>query len=191
MAEPTRQAQVERGIAGAIAGERARLWRFIRERIPDRADAEDVLQDVFYEFILAYRMTEPIHHAGAWMLRVARNRVTDWFRKKRPVALGDFAAQGADPERRISWEDILPSASAGPDAVYARRVLLDELLAAIGELPVPQRDVFVAHQIEGRSFIEIARATGEKPGTLASRKHQAVLYLRKRLRSAYESLGRG
>lgn len=116
MMESSRHAKADSQIADAIERERKRLWRFIRDRIPDRADAEDLLQEVFYEFVIAYRLTEPIHHAGAWMLRVARNRVTDWFRKKRPIALGDAVATDSDTENTLSWEDILPSLDAGPDA---------------------------------------------------------------------------
>lgn len=162
------------GLARIIAEQGARLRKFIRRRVPDPADAEDIAQEVFYELIEANRMLMPIEHLTGWLYRVARNRITDLFRKEKPDALG--------------IEDILPSADAGPDALYLRRVLLDELAAALAELPEEQRQVFVAHEIEGRSFKELARESGVNINTLLSRKRAAVLHLRERLRSVYDEL---
>jgi RNA polymerase sigma factor (sigma-70 family) len=159
-------------ISSLFEKERTRLRNFIRKRVADEWEAEDILQDVFYELIEAYRMMQPIEHATAWLFRVARNRITDLFRKTRP--------------QQLELEDLLPSPDAGPDAAYARAVLLEELEAALAELPANQREVFVAHEIEGRSFKELAAITGVSVNTLLSRKHYAVLHLRDRLRSIYE-----
>ena len=184
----------ERIIAGqnerlteAIGRERGRLRNFIRRRVDDESEAEDILQDVFYELIEAYRLMKPIEQVGAWLFRVARNRIIDRFRKKRPEP---FAAV-RDPvtgveDSSLSLEEFLPSPDAGPEAEYARSILLEELDAALEELPEEQREIFVAHEIEGRSFKEISAETGVGVNTLLSRKHHAVLHLRRRLRSIYE-----
>ena len=153
-------------ISETFVREQARLRNFIRRRVPDRADAEDILQDVFYELVEAYRLVKPIEQVGAWMFRVARNRITDLFRKKKPE----------------------PSPDAGPDAAYARNVLCEAIDDALDELPDEQRDVFVAHEIEGRSFKEIAAETGLSMNTLLSRKHYAVMHLRERLQNIYDEL---
>jgi len=158
-------------IAEAIKLEWARLRSFIRKRVPDQGDAEDILQDVFYELIESYRL-KPIEQVGAWLFRVARNRITDRFRRKPAEALGDA-------------QDVLLSTEPGPEAVYARTVLLEELEEALDELPEEQRDVFIAHELEGRSFRELAAETGQSVNTLLSRKHYAVLHLRRRLRAIY------
>ena len=163
-------------ISEAIRLEWARLRNFIRKRVMDAGDAEDILQDVFYELIEAYRLTKPVEQVGAWLFRVARNRITDRFRKKRTEESGE--APG--------WEDLLPSKEGGPEAVYARGVLLEELELALEELPDEQREVFVAHELEGRSFKEISAETGVSVNTLLSRKHYAVLHLRRRLQAIYE-----
>jgi RNA polymerase sigma factor (sigma-70 family) len=166
----------DRQIAQTIERERGRLGRFIRSRVPE-IDAEDVLQDVFFELVEAYRLMKPIEEAGAWLFQVARNRIIDRFRKKKPVsAEGELG----------SLEDLLPSPDAGPEAAYARSVLLEELEAAIRELPEEQRLVFVAHEIEGRSFKDLAAETGVNLNTLLSRKRYAVLFLRERLRSIHD-----
>jgi RNA polymerase sigma factor (sigma-70 family) len=172
----------------AIDREQGRLRNFIRRRVEDEADAEDILQDVFYEFIEAYRLMKPIEQAGAWLFRVARNRIIDRFRKKRPEEFS--AAQAADPEggEPLSLEEFLPSPDAGPEAAYARSVLLDELEAALDELPEGQRDVFVAHEFDGISFKELSAQTGVSVNTLLSRKHHAVLHLRQKLQTVYEEL---
>lgn len=178
----------DRRIAETIERERGRLRSFIRRRVPDREDVEDVLQDVFYELVVAYRLMKPIEEAGAWLFRVARNRIIDRFRKKRPESLS-----GTRPDRDYemdadvdSLEDLLPSPEAGPEAAYARSVLLDEIEAALAELPEEQRFVFVAHELEGRSFRELASETGVALNTLLSRKRYAVLHLRRRLQKLYD-----
>ena len=179
-------ADQDQRISDAFALEEGRLRRFIRRRVSDEGDVEDILQDVFYELVEAFRMLRPIEHAGAWMLRVARNRIVDLFRKRRPNAstsAGVGASEGGEP---MTLAALLPSPEAGPDAVYARGVLLAELEAALDELPDEQREVFVAHEIEGRSFKELAAETGLNVNTLLSRKHYAVLHLRRRLRAIYD-----
>jgi RNA polymerase sigma factor (sigma-70 family) len=174
-------------ISETFVREQARLRNFIRRRVPDRADAEDILQDVFYELVEAYRLVKPIEQVGAWMFRVARNRITDLFRKKKPEALQNQQVGAADGER-LMLEDLLPSPDAGPDAAYARNVLCEAIDDALDELPDEQRDVFVAHEIEGRSFKEIAAETGLSMNTLLSRKHYAVMHLRERLQNIYDEL---
>jgi RNA polymerase sigma factor (sigma-70 family) len=168
----------DRGLAEIFAREKRRLLAFIRRRVPDEVDPEDLLQDVFSELVEAYRMMKPVAHAGAWMMRVARNRITDLFRRGNN--------QAADGGARPILEDLLPSPDAGPDALFARRVLMEEIEAALAELPASQREVFIAHEIEGRSFAELAKQTGVSVNTLLSRKHYAVKHLRKRLRDFYE-----
>jgi RNA polymerase sigma factor (sigma-70 family) len=173
-------------ISEVVKLERARLKNFIRRRVPDERDAEDILQDVFYELVEAYRMMKPVERVSAWLYRVARNRITDLFRKKRPEALAsDLVAVSEDPES-LQLEDLLPSPDAGPEAAYARSVLLDELDAALDELTEEQRQVFIAHQMEGRSFKELAATTGLNVNTLVLRKHYAVAHLRERLEAIYE-----
>jgi RNA polymerase sigma factor (sigma-70 family) len=173
-------------ISEVVKLERARLRNFIRRRVPDERDAEDILQDVFYELVEAYRMMKPIETVSAWLYRVARNRITDLFRRKRPQALSsDPVAVTADGESP-QLEDLLPSSDEGPEAAYARSVLLDELDAALDELPEEQRQVFVAHEMEGRSFKELAETTGLNVNTLVLRKHYAVVQLRERLEAIYE-----
>ncbi len=181
MAQQTDQNQ---RIADVIQRESRRLLQFIRRRIDDQGDAEDILQDVFYEFTEAYRLMKPVEQAGAWLYRVASNRLIDRFRKKRPERFAE--ASQAGQEGAAYFEDLLPSAEASPEAAYARSVLLDEIDAALEELPEEQRAVFLAHEVEGRSFQEMAEETGLSVNTLLSRKHYAVLRLRKRLESIYE-----
>jgi RNA polymerase sigma factor (sigma-70 family) len=174
-------------ISETVVREQARLRNFIRRRVPDGVDVEDILQDVFSELVEAYRLLKPIKQVGAWLFRVARNRITDLFRKRRSEA---FPAQGA-PEidgESLALEDLLPSRDASPDAAYARTVLLEELEDALDELPREQREVFIAHEIDGRSFKQLAAETGVTVNTLLSRKHYAVLFLRERLRSVYDEL---
>jgi RNA polymerase sigma factor (sigma-70 family) len=173
-------------ISEVVKLERARLKNFIRRRVPDERDAEDILQEVFYELVEAYRMMKPIERVSAWLYRVARNRITDLFRKKRPEALASAPVAVSEDGESLLLEDLLPSPEAGPEAVYARSVLLDELDAALDELPEGQRQVFVAHEMEGRSFKEIAQATGLNVNTLVLRKHYAVIQLRERLEAIYE-----
>jgi RNA polymerase sigma factor (sigma-70 family) len=177
----------DRQIAETIEREQGRLRNFIRKRVPDRRDVEDVLQDVFFELVEAQRLMKPIEEVGAWLFRVARNRIIDRFRKKRPES-STMTTPARDTEEGDigSLEDLLPSAEAGPEAAYARGVLLDELAAALGELPEDQRYVFVAHELEGKSFRELASETGVRVNTLLSRKHYAVLHLRRRLQNIYD-----
>jgi RNA polymerase sigma factor (sigma-70 family) len=175
----------DRRISAAFELEQSRLRNFIRRRVPDPGDAEDILQDVFYELVEAYRLMKPIEQVGAWLFRVARNRITDRFRKKRPVLAGDLAGVEEDGEM-LSLEDMLPSPDAGPDAAYARSLLLAELEDAIEELPDEQREVFIAHEFEGRSFKELSAESGVSVNTLLSRKRYAVLHLRERLREIYD-----
>src|SRR5437899_2000740 len=172
-------------ISEAIGREHARLRNFIRQRVPDPRDAEDILQDVFYELVEANRLLMPIEHVTGWLFRVARNRITDLFRKKRPESFSDTAVADEDGEV-LQIEDLLPSLDAGPEALYVRNVLLDELELALDELPEEQRDVFVAHELEGRSFKEMAAETGVSVNTLLSRKRYAVLHLRERLQRIYD-----
>src|SRR6266568_4475349 len=177
----------DRRIAETIEREQGRLRNFIRKRVPDRRDVEDVLQDVFFELVEAQRLMKPIEEVGAWLFRVARNRIIDRFRKKRPESSTVMTlTRDTEEGDTASLEDLLPSAEAGPEAAYARGVLLDELAAALGELPENQRFVFVAHELEGKSFRELASETGVSVNTLLSRKHYAVLHLRRRLQNIYE-----
>jgi len=171
----------DRQISDVVTRERSRLRRFIRRRVDDPSDVEDILQDVFSTLVEANRLLVPIEHVSAWLFRVARNRITDFFRKRQPELLGDLAL-AVDDEELPSLEELLPSPDAGPDALLARSALLDELERAVNELPAEQREVFVAHELEGRRFKEMAEQTGVSVNTLLSRKRYAVLHLRKRLR---------
>ena len=176
-------------ISEVVKREQSRLRNFIRRRVPDSRDAEDILQDVFYELVEANRLLMPIDHVTGWLFRVARNRITDLFRKKRPENFSDTPlawGDGADDSELLQFEDLLPSPDAGPEALYFRNVLLDELELAVEELPKEQREVFVAHELEGRSFKDMAAETGVSVNTLLSRKRYAVLHLRERLQSIYD-----
>jgi RNA polymerase sigma factor (sigma-70 family) len=175
----------DRQISEIVARERSRLRNFIRRRVPDPSDAEDIVQEVFYELVEANRMLVPIEHVTGWLFRVARNRITDLFRKKKPKTFSDAAVEGEGGEL-LQIEDLLPSPDAGPEALYVRNVLFEELELALDELPEEQRDVFVAHELEGRSFKEMAAQTGLSVNTLLSRKRYAVLHLRERLQSIYD-----
>ena len=178
----------DRRITEVFKREQTRLRNFIRRRVPDLRDAEDILQDVFYELVEANRLLMPIEHITGWLFRVAHNRITDLFRKKKPESLSDAAISGdaEEGDERLRLEDLLPSPDAGPDALYARNVLLDALELAVAELPEEQRAVFVAHELEGRSFREMAAETGVSVNTLLSRKRYAVLHLRERLQNVYD-----
>ncbi|HEY8850124.1 MAG TPA: sigma-70 family RNA polymerase sigma factor [Thermoanaerobaculia bacterium] len=180
-------ADQDRRIAEALQRDEGRLRRFIRRRVVSEGDVEDILQDVFYELVEAYRLMKPIEQVSAWLFRVAANRITDLFRKKKPEPLLDDVISESD---RLTMADLLPSPEAGPEAAYASGVLLEELEAALDELPEEQRDVFVAHELEGRSFKELAAASGLSINTLLSRKHYAVLHLRRRLQSIYDEFTR-
>ena len=175
----------DRRISEVVEREQSRLRRFIRRRVPDPRDVDDVLQDVFYGLVEANRLLMPIDHVTGWLFRVARNRITDLFRKKTPASFSEAAVVGEDDER-LRIEELLPSPDAGPEALYAREVLLDELDRALDELPAEQREVFVAHELEGRSFKEMAAETGASVNTLLSRKRYAVRHLRERLQETYD-----
>jgi RNA polymerase sigma factor (sigma-70 family) len=175
----------DRQISEVIAEQRSRLRNFIRRRVPDPSDAEDIVQEVFYELVEANRLLMPIEHVTGWLFRVARNRITDLFRKKKPETFSDAAVADEDGQL-LRIEDLLPSPDAGPEALYFRNVLLDELEFALSELPHEQREVFVAHELEGRSFKELSAETGVGVNTLLSRKRYAVLHLRERLQSIHD-----
>lgn len=176
-------------ISETVVRERARLRNFIRKRVPDGADAEDILQDAFAELVEAYRLMKPIEQAGAWLFRVARNRITDRFRRRKPEALADQRLTAPDGEA-LMLEDLFPSREAGPEDAYVSSVLFEAIQDALEELPAEQREVFVAHEIEGRSFKELAAETGLPVNTLLSRKHYAVLHLRRRLQDIYDEFVR-
>jgi RNA polymerase sigma factor (sigma-70 family) len=178
----------EQRISQVVQREQLRLRNFIRRRVPDSRDVEDILQDVFSELVEANHLLMPIEHVTGWLFRVARNRITDLFRKKSPESWSNAAGTAAADEdgERLALEDLLPSPDAGPDALYARHVLLAELESAVDELPEEQREVFVAHELDGRSFKEMAAETGVSINTLLSRKRYAVRHLRARLQRIYD-----
>ena len=179
-----------RRISETITREQARLRQFIRKHVPDHGDAEDIFQEVFYELVDAYRLMKPVEKVGAWLFRVARNRIIDLFRSRRPAVLGNDTMLPTEDGEARQWEDLLPSPDAGPEAAYARSVLLEELDAALEDLPEEQHNVFVAHEIDGRAFKELSEATGVSVNTLLSRKRYAVLQLRRRLQAIYDEFGK-
>ena len=174
-----------RQISAIFAEQGSRLRNFIRRRVPDSRDAEDILQDAFYKLVEANRLLMPIDHVTSWLFRVARNRITDLFRKKKPETFSHVSVADEDGEL-LQIEDLLPSPDAGPEALYVRNAFLDQLELALDELPEEQREVFVAHELDGRSFKELAAETGVSVNTLLSRKRYAVLHLRERLQSIYD-----
>jgi RNA polymerase sigma factor (sigma-70 family) len=180
-AASTRAAQ-DQSLSAAIQEHQTRLRKFIRRRVVDEADAEDILQDVFGELVEAYRLMHPVEEVTAWLYQVARNRIIDLFRKSKPSASADLVREWTDGETAARWEDLLPSPDAGPHARYARQILLQELETALAELPTAQRRVFLDHEFAGKSFKEMAEATGVNVNTLLARKRYAVAYLRERLR---------
>jgi RNA polymerase sigma factor (sigma-70 family) len=172
-------------ITAAVLRERAKLWSFIRRRVPDPGDAEDILQDVFYDFVRAYRLPEPIEQAAAWLFRVARNRIIDRFRKKGSLPATEIVSS-SDIEEGDYWLDLaLPPIDTGPDAMYARSSVLMAMQQALDELPAEQREVFVAHELDGQSFKDIAARSGVAVNTLLARKRYAVLSLRARLHTVF------
>jgi RNA polymerase sigma factor (sigma-70 family) len=179
----------DRRISTVVKDEGARLRNFIRKRVADEADAEDILQEVFYEFVQTYRLMKPIEQAGAWLFRVARNRIIDRFRRRRHDPL-QASPPVDEAGERLALDDLLPSPDAGPEAIYARTLLIDALDDAVDELPEEQRSIFVAHEIEGRSFKDMAAETGISINTLLARKRYAVRHLRRRLQSIYDELSR-
>jgi RNA polymerase sigma factor (sigma-70 family) len=186
-----KMAEQDQRISEAIDREHQRLRNFIRRHVSDPGDAEDVLQDVFAELVEAYRMMRPVEKVTAWLFRVARNRITDLFRRKKREALPNEPATMVEDGAALGWEDLLPSSDAGPEAAYARSVLLEELDAALEELPSEQREAFIAHELLGYSFKELAAQGGVSVNTLLSRKHYAVLHLRQRLQAVYREFTKG
>ena len=178
----------DRHITATVQRERSRLGNFIRQRVRDQTDAEDILQDVFQEFVEACRLPAPIEHASAWLFQVARHRIVDRFRKKREQPLADLDGSGDDEDGELRLDLSLPSPEAGPEAAYARSVLLSALQAALDDLPANQREVFVAHELDGLSFKQMAADSGVPINTLLARKRYAVLYLRERLQTVYDDL---
>lgn len=174
-------------LATAIAAEQGRLRRFIRRHVLDSGDAEDILQDVFYELVQAYRLLTPIEQLGAWLMRVARNRIIDRFRRRQHAALNATDTLG-DAGEGVNWEELLPSPELGPETQLARELLMEQFELALAELPDLQRQIFVAHELEGRSFKDLAAEHKVSINTLLSRKHSAVNALRQRLRALYEEL---
>jgi RNA polymerase sigma factor (sigma-70 family) len=188
--KPGLMADQDQRIAETVDREQTRLRKFIRRRVADREDAEDVLQEVFFELVEAYRMVKPIEQVTAWLFRVARNRITDLFRRRQRESLRNELATVAEDGELLQLEELLPSPDAGPDAAYTRMVLLEELEAALDELPEEQREVFIAHEVMGKSFKELAAQTGAGVNTLLSRKHYAVLHLRDRLRAIHDEFAK-
>ena len=178
-------AEQDQRISEVVKREQSRLRNFIRRRVPNPADVEDILQEVFYELVEANRLLMPIDHVAGWLFRVARNRITDLFRRKKPESFGDARVEDEDGDV-LRVEDLLPSPDAGPEALYVRGLLLEELELALEELPDEQREVFVAHELEGRSFKELSAASGVNINTLLARKRYAVLHLRERLQTIYD-----
>jgi RNA polymerase sigma factor (sigma-70 family) len=176
----------DKQISEVVSRDRPRLRNFIRRRVPDPGDAEDILQDVFYELVEAYRMMKPVEQVTAWLFRVARNRITDLFRRKDREALRNESTPATEDGEEFSLEDLLPSPDAGPEAAYIRSVLLEEMDEALEELPAEQREVFISHELMGYSFKELAAQTGVSVNTLLSRKHYAVVHLRERLQALYD-----
>ncbi|HEV2109827.1 MAG TPA: RNA polymerase sigma factor [Gammaproteobacteria bacterium] len=179
-------AERERRLSAEIERQGPRLRSFIRRRVANDADVEDILQDVFSELVEAYGLVQSVEHISAWLFTVARNRITDFFRKRKTETLDEMPVADGDELEMLGIDQLLPSPEAGPDAAYARALLLDELDAALGELPPEQQDVFIAHEIEGKSFKELAAETGVGVNTLLSRKHYAVRYLRGRLQAIHD-----
>lgn len=184
----TPMAEQNQRLTETITRERGRLGNFIRQRVPDSGEAEDILQDVLFELVEAYRLPEPIEQVGAWLFRVARNRIIDRFRKKREEPLPQTRESQEDGEDDYWLEQALPALDSGPEASYVRAMLLEAISAALDELPARQRDVFIAHELDGRSFKDLAAQSGEKLNTLLGWKRLAVLHLRVRLQPLYDEL---
>jgi RNA polymerase sigma factor (sigma-70 family) len=183
-------AQQDQRISDAVRQDYPGLRAFIRKRVADQSDAEDILQEVFFELVEAYRLMKPVEQVTAWLFRVARNRITDLFRRRTREAQATEPAKFNEQGEELLLDELLPSPDAGPDAAYARGVLVEALDDALEELPAEQREVFIAHELMGYTFKELAEQSGTSVNTLLSRKHYAVLYLRKRLQSVYEEFTR-
>lgn len=180
--------QHDREITATVRRERPRLSNFIRRRVRNSADADDILQEVLFEFVEAYHLPAPIERASAWLFRVARNRVIDLFRKKREQSLDEMAGEAAAQDGEHRLDLLLPAADDSPESAYARSVLLAELQLALDALPADQREVFVAHELDGVSFKQMASSSGVPMNTLLARKRYAVLHLRQSLQSIYDQL---
>ena len=187
LAPATSLAEQDRAIAAVFGREARRLRGFIRRRVADTFEADDIVQEVFFELIAATRVAAPIEHIGAWLFRVATNRITDRFRKKATIPLDEAAATDSYAGDAPALDELVPSPDAGPEARYANRLLMAKFEAALAELPAPQREVFIAHELEGRSFKSLAEESGTGINTLLARKHYAVLHLRRRLRTLYDN----
>jgi len=174
-------------IAQAAEGQRGRLLAFIRRRVASDSQAEDILQDVFYQLLTSYSVTEPLEQMTGWLFTVARNKIIDWYRRRRPSNRSLDEALDGTP---LTFADVLPAAVEGPDAGYDREVIAEELSDALEELPEKQRQVFIMHEVEGRSFNEIREITGDPLNTLLSRKRYAVQFLRRRLEDLYMEMSR-
>lgn len=181
----------DKRISEAVEREQSRLRSFIQRRVGNPEDVEDILQDAFYQLVETVRLVRPVEHIGPWLFRVIRNRVVDFYRRKKADVSMDEPVEFGEKGGLVALSDLLPSPDDGPEAAYARKVLLDELGDALDELPLEQREVFLAHEIEGRSFQELADVTGLSVNTLLSRKHYAVLQLRRRLRTIYDEFQKG
>jgi RNA polymerase sigma factor (sigma-70 family) len=188
LSKPWPMVEQDQRISETVSREQSRLRNFIRRRVPDAGDAEDILQDVFYELVEAYRMVKPVEQVTAWLFRIARNRITDMFRKKAREGTRTRTSDVVEEGEELLLEELLPSLDAGPDAAYFRSVLLEEIDDALDELPEEQREAFVSHELMGYSFKELAAQTGVSVNTLLSRKHYAVLHLRERLKTIYSEL---
>jgi len=175
-------------IKQTVQKEQKRLFDFIRKRVPEQEDAEDILQDVFYQFTESFRLMKPVEQASAWLFTVARNKITDWFRKSKPEPFSrqKLRNHGDDDEgEALGLADILPDLSNNPENVFTKKIISDALEDALEELPEEQREVFVMHELENLSFNQISEITGRSVATLISRKRYAVLHLRKRLQQLY------
>lgn len=186
LSEPLTLAEQDRDISATVQRERGRLLAYIRRSIADAAEAEDILQESLYELVVAYRMLQPVEQAGAWLARVARNRIIDRFRRKEVRGRAVQAPADEQDAAEGALADLLPAADGGPEAMAMRAILLEEIETAVAELPEEQREAFVAQELEGVSFREMAQRSGVSINTLLSRKRYAVRFLRARLRAVWD-----
>jgi RNA polymerase sigma factor (sigma-70 family) len=172
-------------IGNELLRQRNKLLSFIQKRVPDRDEAEDILQDVFYQFIESYRLMKPVEQAGAWLYRVARNRITDRFRKKKPERFSTLAGGRDENDEPLMLADLLPTDLDSPETKIMNEMLMEELTDALEQLPKAQKEIFIQHEVEGKSFAEISKETGESINTLLSRKRYAIIFLREKLKNVY------